>query len=62
MVRAPDSLDILARTGAAPVPVPPPMQAATNTKSAFSTSWLNLSLSCRAASSPRRDPPFPNPG
>ena len=33
-VRAPDSLAIWARTGAAPVPVPPPIPAATNTMSA----------------------------
>ena len=54
MVKAPDSLDILAITGAAPVPVPPPMQAAMNTRSAFSNNWLNFSLSCLAASSPKR--------
>ena len=52
MVRAPSSLAHCAATGAAPVPVPPPMPAVTNTMSAPVKAFVRSSLDSSAACSP----------
>ena len=61
-VRMSMSRVIWASTGAAPVPVPPPMPAVTNTMSAPRTTFSSASLSSRAALSPTSGtPPAPRP-
>ena len=61
-VKAPISLAALATIGAAPVPVPPPIPAATKTISEPSSKVLILSRSSRAASLPTSGfPPAPRP-
>ena len=61
-VKAPKSLAILATTGAAPVPVPPPIPAVTNTKSApSSTSRICSSLSSAAFNPISGSEPAPKP-
>ena len=51
-VKTPSSLASLAMTGAAPVPVPPPIPAVINTMSEFSNNWRICSSSLSAASRP----------
>ena len=46
------SLQTLATTGAAPVPVPPPIPAVTNTKSDPATNDFKASVSCMIALRP----------
>ena len=61
-VSAPRSFEIWAMTGAAPVPVPPPMPAAMNTMSASRTRSAICSPLSSAAFSPTLGlPPAPNP-
>ena len=61
-VRAPISLATEPTTGAAPVPVPPPMPAVMNTISEPCSSSNSLSLSSRAAFSPTSgSAPAPSP-
>jgi len=61
-VKAPNSLAILATTGAEPVPVPPPIPAVINTISAPRSSFVIISLSSSAACSPTSGcPPAPSP-
>ena len=61
-VSAPVSLTICAMTGAAPVPVPPPMPAATNTMSDSLTASYRSSRLSSAACMPRSGfPPTPLP-
>ncbi len=61
-VKAPDALATSATTGAAPVPVPPPIPAVMNTISVFSSSFLISSLLSIAAFSPISGwPPAPRP-
>ena len=61
-VKAPISLAALATIGAAPVPVPPPIPAATKTISEPSSKVLILSRSSSAASLPTSGfPPAPRP-
>ena len=61
-VRAPASLAHSATTGAAPLPVPPPMPAVTNTKSASWTIFIISSRLSSAALCPTAGlPPAPRP-
>ena len=61
-VNIPSSLQILATTGAAPVPVPPPIPAVTNTRSDPATIDETASLSCIIAFLPISGfAPAPNP-
>mmetsp|Transcript_38704 Transcript_38704/g.74204 ORF Transcript_38704/g.74204 Transcript_38704/m.74204 type:complete len:257 (-) Transcript_38704:16-786(-) len=61
-VRLPFSLDRRATTGAAPLPVPPPIPAVMNTKSASDTASFNWSRDSSAALSPSSGfPPVPRP-
>jgi len=61
-VRAPCSFAILAITGAAPVPVPPPIPQVTNTISApFNAAWISSALSSAAFSPISGCAPAPSP-
>mmetsp|Transcript_19139 Transcript_19139/g.32904 ORF Transcript_19139/g.32904 Transcript_19139/m.32904 type:complete len:312 (-) Transcript_19139:203-1138(-) len=61
-VKIPKSFAILATTGAAPVPVPPPMPAVMNTRSAPCTIFVSASCDSWAACCPREGfPPQPSP-
>mmetsp|Transcript_19843 Transcript_19843/g.32232 ORF Transcript_19843/g.32232 Transcript_19843/m.32232 type:complete len:423 (-) Transcript_19843:367-1635(-) len=61
-VRLPASRDRRATTGAEPLPVPPPMPAVTNTRSAPCTALVIMSLDSSAAFSPSSGlPPVPKP-
>ena len=61
-VNIPSSLQIFATTGAAPVPVPPPIPAVTNTRSDPATIDETASLSCIIAFLPISGfAPAPNP-
>mmetsp|Transcript_9824 Transcript_9824/g.26747 ORF Transcript_9824/g.26747 Transcript_9824/m.26747 type:complete len:201 (+) Transcript_9824:391-993(+) len=61
-VRMPISFASLATTGAAPVPVPPPIPAVTNTISApVSAAAISWWLSCAASSPSSGLPPVPRP-
>ena len=60
--KAPSSFATRATTGAAPVPVPPPIPAATNTMLApFTISLISASLASAAFSPIDGSPPAPNP-
>ncbi len=62
MVRAPTSFAISATTGAAPVPVPPPIPAAINTMSQpFKRSYRSSRDSCAASRPMEGSPPTPRP-
>ena len=62
IVKIPNSLAILATTGAAPVPVPPPIPAVINTISAPSNASVISCWASSAAFSPTEgSPPAPRP-